>query len=72
MKIKQITSQHRRDFTAVYECEHCEATETGYGYDDDNFHRNAIPAMKCKVCGKTAAAENYRPMGTRYAAHEVV
>jgi ribosomal protein L37AE/L43A len=71
MKIKQITSQNRRDFSAVYECEHCGATETGYGYDDDNFHRNVIPGMKCKACGKTAA-EDYRPMGTRYAAHEVV
>lgn len=71
MKIQKITSQNRRDFNAVYECEHCGATEAGSGYDDDNFHRNVIPAMKCKTCGKTAS-ENYRPMGTKYAAHEVV
>ena len=71
MKIQKITSQNRRDFTAVYECEHCGATETGYGYDDDNFHRNVIPAMKCKQCAKTAGDE-YRQRGTKYAAHEVV
>lgn len=33
MKIKEITSQHRRDFYAVYECEHCGDETTGYGYD---------------------------------------
>ena len=71
MKIQKITSQNRRDFTAVYECEHCGATETGYGYDDDNFHRNVIPGMKCKQCGKTAG-DDYRPMGSKYVAHEVV
>ena len=71
MKIQKITNQIRRDFTAVYECEHCRATQTGYGYDDDNFHRNVIPRMECKQCGKTAGSE-YRPMGTKYAAHEVV
>jgi len=71
MKIRKITDQHRRDFSAVYECEHCGATETGSGYDDDYFHRNVIPAMKCKRCGKSAG-DDYRPMGTKYAAHEVV
>lgn len=35
MKIKKIISQHRRDFQAVYECEHCEHTVESYGYDDD-------------------------------------
>jgi len=65
MKIKQITSQSRRDFTAVYECEHCGHSDTGSGYDDDNFHRNVIPNMACKKCGKKAAGD-YRPMGTKY------
>ena len=27
MKIKKITFQIRRDFTAIYECEHCGNTE---------------------------------------------
>ena len=47
MKIKTIKSQNRRDFHAVYECEHCGATTESYGYDDDNFHRNVIPDMVC-------------------------
>ena len=42
MKIKTIKSQSRRDFQAIYECEHCGATHEGYGYDDANFHNNVI------------------------------
>jgi transcription elongation factor Elf1 len=61
VKIQKIVSQHRRDFQAVYECEHCAHTVRSYGYDDANFHQNVIPAMKCEKCGKTAAAE-YRPL----------
>lgn len=71
MRIKKIISQHRRDFNAVYECEHCGAEKIGYGYDDDYFHRFVIPEIKCDDCGKTAPSD-YRPMGTKYAAHEVV
>ena len=71
MKIKMIESQTRRDFYAIYECTNCGHTEWGHGYDDDNFHRNVIPSMKCNGCGMTANAD-YRPMGTKYAAHEVV
>jgi DNA-directed RNA polymerase subunit RPC12/RpoP len=55
MKIKSITNQHRRDFTAIYQCEGCGAEHTGGGYDDDYFHDNVIPEMKCKACGKTGA-----------------
>ena len=71
MKIKRIESQSRRDFSAIYECEHCGHEEQGRGYDDDNFHRNVIPSMLCGECGK-AAPDAYRPMGTKYAAHEIV
>ena len=71
MKIKRITSQHRRDFHAVYVCEHCGHEEEGYGYDDANFHGNVIPAKKCGGCGLTAGDE-YRPLAPRYAPHEVV
>ena len=65
MKIKTIKSQNRRDFQAVYECEHCGHTEDGYGYDDANFHQNVIPRKECKSCGKTAAGD-YRPLTTKY------
>lgn len=69
MKIQKIVSQHRRDFTAIYECEHCGTTKRGSGYDDDNFHRNVIPNMPCESCGKTA---EYRPLATKYPAHAVI
>jgi transcription elongation factor Elf1 len=65
MKIKKIISQHRRDFTAIYECEHCGHEKEGSGYDDANFHQNVIPDMKCKKCGKKSGAD-YRPLSTKY------
>jgi len=65
MKIKTIISQNRRDFTAIYECEHCGYKTEGYGYDDANFHRNVIPKMKCGSCEKVAG-DNYRPLATKY------
>jgi len=71
MKIKKIISQHRRDFTAIYECEHCGFTEERYGYDDDNFHQNVIPNLACGNCGKKSP-EDYRPRATKYKAWEVV
>ena len=71
MKIQKIESQSRRDFFAIYECEHCGHTRRDSGYDDDNFHRNVIPKMKCTECGQVAP-EDYRPMGTKYHAWAVV
>lgn len=71
MKIKTITSQHRRDFRAIYECEHCGHTQEGSGYDDPHFHKNVIPAMECKVCG-LQAPKNYRPLSTKYSDFETV
>ena len=71
MKIKEIKSQHRRDFIAVYECEHCGFKVEGGGYDDTNFHQNVIPKMKCKECGETAS-DNYRPLATKYDDSETV
>ena len=65
MKIKKIVSQHRRDFGAVYECEHCGHEVEGYGYDDQNFHHNVIPNMPCKLCGKKAS-DDYRPLEPKY------
>ena len=71
MKIKTIKSQHRRDFTAVYMCEHCDFEETKEGYDDEHFHKNVVPAMECKKCGKIAP-ETYRPLTTKYSEHMTV
>ena len=66
MKIKKILSQHRRDFKAVFECEHCGNEETMGGYDDAYYHKNVIPGFECKRCGKTAG-DDYRPLATKYA-----
>jgi len=71
MKIKTILSQHRRDFKAIYECEHCGFTFTRSGYDDHNFHHNVIPSWECKECGKKAE-ENYRPLEPKYKPYEIV
>lgn len=71
MRIKEITSQTRRDFKAIYECEHCGNTKTSSGYDDRNFHENVIPAMICKKCGKKAT-DNYRPLTPKYKDYDVV
>lgn len=71
MKIKEITSQIRRDFRAIYECEHCSATKKGSGYDDANFHDNVIPDMECEKCGMKAN-KNYRPLAPMYDAGVVI
>lgn len=57
MKIKQFLSQHRFDFIAIMECEHCghEAKNTR-GYNDANYHERVIPAMRCASCGKDRSA----------------
>ena len=65
MKILRIVEQCRRDFTAVYICEHCGYEEEGRGYDDANFHNNVIPTFVCKSCGKIAGGD-YAPWPTRY------
>lgn len=71
MKIKTIERQHRRDFTAIYECEHCGRTERRSGYDDRHFHEHVIPNMKCKGCGEIAP-DDYRPLGTKHPEGAVV
>jgi DNA-directed RNA polymerase subunit RPC12/RpoP len=65
MKILKKLSQSRRDFTAIYVCEHCGKEVTGSGYDDSYFHQKVIPAMKCAECGKIADAD-YLPIATKY------
>ena len=58
MHIKQIISQNRRDFTAVYECEHCNHSYKGTGYDDSYFHNVVIPNKLCERCNKKASLNN--------------
>ena len=65
MKIKEIVRQHRRDFNAIFECEHCGHELTRSGYDDTHFHQNVIPSMICPKCNKTSP-ENYRGLAPKY------
>lgn len=56
MKIKEITSKHGNDFSAVMECEHCGHTQKlTYGYNDAYYHDRVIPAITCGECGKNRA-----------------
>jgi hypothetical protein len=56
VKIKEITSQHRNDFRAIMECEHCGGIQKlTTGYDDSYYHDKVIPAMTCQSCGKDRA-----------------
>ena len=72
MKIKKILWQNRRDFSAIYECEHCEHTQTNNsGYDDAYYHANVIPKMKCENCGEVAG-DDYRPLTTKYPDGQVI
>ena len=65
MRIVEILVQTRRDFRALFECEHCKKTETKTGYDDFYFHQKVIPKMVCKFCGEKAP-DTYRPLQTKY------
>lgn len=65
MKIKEILSQSRRDFKAIYQCEFCGWEIEGTGYDDANYHKNVIPIMVCQKC-RRSAHDNYRPLTTKY------
>jgi len=74
MKIKTMFNQYRRDFRADYICEGCGHVENKSGYDDDNFHKNVIPNMKCKKCGKSRNDLGIvsSPRKTKYASWEIV
>lgn len=65
MRIKEILWRMRRDFTAIFECEHCGYTSESYGYDDANFHQNVIPQMECPRCHKVAD-ESYEALTPKY------
>jgi len=66
MHIKEIIRQHRRDFTAIYQCEHCGHETQGGGYDDARYHNQIIPKMRCSKCDKHAD-DSYRPLTPKYA-----
>lgn len=62
MRIKKVTSQHRNDYTADMECEHCGHVQVDrYGYSDANYFDNVIPRQHCGSCGKNRAGELRKP-----------
>jgi len=71
MKIKTITSQSRRDFYAIYECEHCKNEHEASGYDDAHFYNNVIPFTKCQQCDKIAPS-TYRPLAPLYPENKII
>ena len=71
MKIQKILSQNRRDFQAIYVCEHCGFTHKQHGYDDTHFHQRVIPAMICPECKQTAPNE-YRALTTKYSDSQTI
>ena len=75
MKLIEKIDQMRRDFTGKFECQGCGNIETDTScYDDDYYHNNVIPAMKCEKCGESTNSlklENER-MATKYPAYQVV
>lgn len=66
MFIQKIVSQHRSDFVAIMECEHCSDTpRLTSGYDDDFYHAMVIPAMVCKSCKKNRSGAVIEPPTTQ-------
>lgn len=58
MKIKTILSEHRNDFSALMECEHCgHEYRLTSGYHDNYYHTHVIPRMFCQKCGRNRAGE---------------
>lgn len=68
MKIKEISSQDRRDIRGMLICEGCDFEQEFVGYDDTYYHQNVVPEIKCNSCGKTAneLSVDLRPLATRY------
>jgi hypothetical protein len=59
MKITKITYQHRRDFDADTKCEFCgHLQRLEEGYDDEYFHQNVMPNIKCRKCEKSTISGN--------------
>jgi len=71
MKIKEIKNQIRRDFTAIYECESCGFEKEGIGYDDEYFHQNVVPSLRCGRCEKQAPTD-FIPRKPKYDENAIV
>ena len=66
MHVKKIISQHRRDFTADYECEHCGHVTRDRGYDDAYFHKEVVPIRDMIIDPQSHSYRDWRYVGRRY------
>lgn len=59
MKILEILDQHRNDFRAMLECEHCKHQQKlTSGYDDAYYHNEVLPkGIFCQKCGKNRVGD---------------
>ena len=67
MKIKEITWQHRFDFYAILECEHCQHEQNlKTGYNDVYYHTKVLPSITCEECKKDRSGNitNQNSQGT--------
>ncbi|AUZ95536.1 hypothetical protein [Salmonella phage PMBT28] len=72
MNIKEITSQHGNDFTAVMVCEHCGTTGVlKNGYHDAFFHNHVIPNINCPTCDRNHYGESTEHGAARRAREHV-
>lgn len=71
MRILKIIGRNRRDFSAIFKCEHCGDEITCTGYDDSHFHNNIVPDMDCSECGKKSP-DSYQPLTPKYPDHAQV
>jgi hypothetical protein len=69
--IKEILNQSRRDFNAIYECEHCKTQVQDFGYDDFYFHNHVVPSMICSSCNKKSNNE-YKPLTPKYSESTII
>jgi hypothetical protein len=74
MKIEKISTQSRRDLYGTLKCEGCDHEQKFVGYDDQNYHHNVVPNIKCTACGKSAKelGADVRPLEPKYPAHLTV
>ena len=53
MKISEMLSEHRNDFSAMLICEHCGSKQKlTSGYHDNYYHTKVLPAIPCEKCGR--------------------
>lgn len=62
IEIPKTRQQFRRDFTADYMCEGCGHIKKYSGYDDENFHINVVPKVKCEKCGESTKSLGKEPV----------